>query len=211
MLANRSYTREDGVKNFISTIGVDIRYEEDYIKRALKDSPFRSKVLPTWGTPVGPDDELLHERRYPEGCRIYDNCVEKPNSDRTMDYLNVDANFFKTEVHKAFNKEIGLRGSLTVFKAEYDSQHKVIGEHCNTERPERSPGKKQARTRIVWIAKSHQPDNEFFDNLVSCFALLVRQGISIKPTNEPKAEVIQTRSINMNDFMNQQKGKKLEL
>lgn len=209
MLANRAYVREDGVNMFVSMIGVDIRYEEDYIKRALKDSPFRSKVLPTWGLPVGPDDDLLHERRYPEGCRIYDNCVEKPNADRTMDYLNVDANFFKTEVHKAWNKEVGLKGSLTMFTPEHDNQHKVIADHCNVERPERTPGKKQARTRICWIAKSQQPDNEYFDNITACFALFTRQGITIKPTDEPKSQVVQHRTIDMSTYMNQQKGKKL--
>jgi hypothetical protein len=208
-LGNRSYVREDGVKNYISVIGVDIRYEEDYIKRALKDSAFRSKVIPTWGVGVGPDDDLLHERRYPEGSRVYDNCVEKPNADRTMDYLNVDANFFKTEVHKAWNKEIGLRGSLSLFAPEYNDQHLVVAQHCNVERPERSPGKKQARTRIVWIEKASQPDNEYFDNVVNCFALLVRQGLSIKPTNEKSVIIQNIEPIDMNNFMNNQKGKKL--
>ena len=207
-LAHRPYYREDGVEVFNSVIGLDVKFEEDYIVRGCKDSALNNLILPTWGIYVGPDDEAVHERTYPEGSRTYHNCVEKPMRSRTIDYLHVDANFFKTEVHKAFNQVAGLRGSLTMFTPEWVDQHKVIADHCNSERPDREVGKKTTRNRISWKANSHQPDNEYFDNLANCFALLVRQGIDINPSSSQKPTRTE-EAMDMASYMKDQKGQKL--
>jgi len=207
-LVHQPYLREDGVEMFNSVIGIDVKFEEDFIVRACKDSGLTSLVLPTWGIFVAPDEEAVHERNYPEGSRVYHNCVERPMRSRTIDYLNVDANYFKTEVHKAFNQIPGIRGSLTMFAPEWVDQHKVIADHCNAERPEREPGKKTNRTRIVWKENGSQVDNEFFDNLANCFALLVRQGIDIKPTHSQKMTQ-QEAAMDMAEYMKSQKGQKL--
>lgn len=207
-LAHQPYIREDGVELFNSAIGIDVKYEEDFIIRACKDSNLNNLIVPCYGWFVGPDDDLLHERSHPEGTRVYHNCIERPNRNRTVEYLNFDANYFKTEVHKAWNQTSGLRGSLTMFAPEYVDQHKVVADHCNAERPERSPGKKTNRTRIVWKENGHQVDNEFLDNLGGCFALLTRQGIDIKPS--PTQKVTKEEKImDMAEYMKSQKGKKL--
>ena len=207
-IVHQPYLREDGVEVFNTVIGIDVKFEEDFIVRACKDSGLTSLILPTWGIFVAPDEEALHERSYPEGSQVYHNCVERPMKSRTIDYLNIDANFFKTEVHKAFNQTPGLRGSLTMFNPEWIDQHKIIADHCNSERPEREPGKKTNRTRIVWKENRHQADNEFFDNLACCFALLVRQGIDIKPIHSQKMGKEAT-AMDMAEYMKSQKGQKL--
>ncbi len=208
-LAHQPFLREDGVELFNSVIGIDVKFEEDYIIRACKDSSLPSLILPTWGIYVSPDEEALHERSYPEGSRPYHNCVERPVRSRTIDYLNVDANYFKTEVHKAFNQTIGLRGSLTMFTPEWVDQHKPIADHCNAERPEREPGRKTNRTRIVWKENRHRADNEYFDNIANCFALLVRQGIDIKPVHSSLKMSKEQQAVDMADYMKSQKGKLL--
>jgi phage terminase large subunit GpA-like protein len=207
-IAHQPYLREDGVEMFNSVIGIDVKFEEDFVVRACKDSALNALVLPTWGIFVAPDEESLHERSYPEGSRVYQNCVERPMKSRTIDYLNVDANYFKTEVHKAFNQLPGLRGSLTMFAPEWVDQHKPIGDHCNSERPEREPGKKTNRTRIVWKENTHIADNEFFDNLANCLALIVRQGIDIRPSPSQK-QTKQQADVDMAEYMKSQKGQKL--
>ena len=207
-LAHQPYTREDGVQVYNSAIGIDVKFEEDFIVRACKDSALNNLVVPCWGIFVAPDEELIHERSYPEGSRVYLNCVEKPNRSRTLDYLNFDANYFKTEVHKAFNQTAGLRGSLTMFQPEWVDQHKVIADHCNAERPERMPGKKTNRTRIVWKEKGHQVDNEFLDNIAGCIALVTKLGIDIRPTQSTKPS-LQEKQLDMAEYMRSQKGKKL--
>lgn len=207
-LAHQPYVREDGVNVFNSVIGIDVKFEEDYILRACKDSGLNNIVLPCWGLYVGPDDELLHEKNYPEGSRIYHNCVERPNRSRTFDYLNVDANYFKTEVHKAWNQTLGIKGSLSMYAPSYVDEHKVIGDHCNAERPERLPGKKTNRTKIIWKEKGHQVDNEYLDNIANCFALLCRQGIDIQPSSRIK-QTAEAQQLDMAAYMKQQKGQKL--
>ena len=207
-LAHKPYTREDGTDLFNSALGVDVKFEEDFIIRACKDSSLNNLIVPCWGVFVSPDEELIHERSYPEGSRVYLNCVEKPNRSRTMDYLNYDTNYFKTEVHKSFNQTIGLRGSLTMFTPEWEDQHKIIADGCNTERPERMPGKKTNRTRIVWKEKAHQIDNEPLDNLAGCIALLTKLGIDIRPSALSKPSTQETK-IDMAEYMRSQKGQKL--
>jgi len=207
-LAHRPYIREDGREIYTSVIGVDAKFEEVYTLSAIRDSKLTSLVLPCWGMGIGPDDDLIHEKNYPDGSRIYHNAVEKPVKDRSMDFFNYDTNFFKTEVHKAFNQTPGLRGSLTMHEPEFTDQHKVIGDHCNTEIPVKKKGIRTNRTRIVWEEKAHQVDNEYLDNLSCCFALLSRFGITIKPSPSVKSTK-EEKGLDMQAFMNQQKGKKL--
>jgi hypothetical protein len=210
-LAHTKYFREDGVEVFNNVIGVDIKYEEDYVLRACRDSNLPSMVIPTWGIGVGPDDDLLHTKKYPDGARIYHNCVEKPNSSRTWDYLNIDTNYFKTEVHKAWNKETGTKGSLSLFQPEWIDQLKPIADHCNVEVPFREVGKKTDRTRVVWKEKggAHQIDNEFFDNLTCCFALLAREGIELQASTKTSSRNKSDDVFDIKAYMDNQRGKKL--
>lgn len=174
-LATMKYKREDGIEKSHDVIGIDMRYEEVYTSRACRETPFHNIIVPCWGAYVGPDDELLHEKHQPESANIFENCVEVPNRDHTLDMLMIDVNFFKTEVHKAFNKTLGINGSMSLF----NGVHQLFAEHHNIEYPKRVPGKRSIRTKIQWYAKLEQPDNEYFDNTTACLALLVREGISL--------------------------------
>ena len=210
-LSQRQYKRQDGVILYNSIIGIDINYEENYITKSILESPFSSSVLACRGMGPGPDKDLLHERP-PAGSRqVVNNTYIKANNRHTLDILHYDANYFKTEVHRAFNLEAGLRGSLVLFGQETEGseiapeRHKMLAEHCNTEKPERQVGKQTGRTRIIWEEKMHQPDNEFFDNLVNCLAIAIHSGIEqeLDPiTKEHKQE-------DMSDFMNQQRSRRL--
>ena len=200
-LAQMKYTREDGVKRKNNVIGIDMRFEEVYISRACRETPFSNVVLPCWGTFVGPDDDPLHERGYPEGVQVYENCVEVPNRDNTLDILKIDVNYFKTELHRALNKVLGTAGSMSL----YDGNHLLFGEHCNSEYPSRVPGKKEIRTKIQWFEKGKQIDNEYFDNGSGCFALLCRQGVDMNPKAVNQDETVSERTVNtLEDLMARQ-------
>jgi agmatine deiminase len=83
----------------------------------------------------------------------------------------MDPNYFKTELHKGFNLEAGVRGSVTLFGKEADGsiivedRHKPFAEHCNAESPQRKESVKKRRTKIIWVEKMHQADNEFTRSL----------------------------------------------
>jgi len=165
----------------------------------------------TSGTTVDPDDPLLHEKERPNAITIRENCYVEPNRLRTLDVLHYDTNYYKTELHKGFNLEEGVRGSLNLFGREadgvdiHDDRHLPFAQHCNTERPERIEGKKKKKTKIVWTEKMHQPDNEYFDNSTCCLALLVAEGLTL----EIGPIVTEDRSDDMQEFLNQQKNRKL--
>lgn len=176
-ISQQNYKREDGIELTNNVIGIDVRYEEQFITRAIRESIFRNMVVPCWGIYVGPDEDSLHQRNYPAGVAIHDNCVEVPSKDGTLVYLNFDANFMKTELHKGFNLDQGVKGSVTLFQEEFPGQHTIFADHLNSEHPKRVPGKKTNRTRIQWYEKKQQPDNEFMDNASCCLALLRREGL----------------------------------
>jgi len=210
ILATRKFIREDGMDLAINSIGVDIKYEEQYVTKAIKESIYRPFIVPCSGLFVGPDDDTLHEKAKLTYLNVWDNCYLAPNRDHTLDIFYLDTNFFKTEVHRGFNMEAGIRGSLTLFGKNTDGapvnpeRHKALAEHCNIERPEREVGKRSGRTRIVWKEKMSQPDNEFFDNLTNCFGLLymnnLRQNLDTSSPGEKKMD----RTMDMNAFMQQQ-------
>ena len=215
-LMEREYLRVDGVRIPFTRIGVDIRYEDVYTARAVIESEHRAILRACWGVGVGPDDDLLHEQSNAHATAVYENCFLQPNKKRTLDVLNIDTNFFKTELHKGFNLDDGVKGSVTLFGLESDGKeihedrHLQFADHCNIESPTRAAGTKKQRTRIVWKVKMPQPDNEYFDNSVGCLALLVSEGISLTvsiPSSQKKAE----RKQDMQDFMNQQKSNRLRL
>jgi hypothetical protein len=176
-IAQKNYKREDGAVFQNSIIGIDVRFEEQFILRAIRESIFRSIVVPCWGLFVGPDDPALHLQKMEPGTIVYDNCVERMNQSKTMLYFNFDTNFMKTELHKGFNLEAGIRGSVTLFKEQFPNQHMIFAEHCNSERPEIKAGIKQNRTKIIWREKGQQVDNEFMDNASCCLGLFRKVGI----------------------------------
>jgi hypothetical protein len=209
-LATRKFIREDGMDLSINQIGVDIKYEEQYVTKAIKESLYRHLIVPCSGLFVGPDDELLHEKAKASSINVWDNCYLAPNRDHTLDVFFFDTNYFKTEVHRGFNLEAGVRGSLTIFGKEDDGlpvlfdRHKVVAEHCNIERPEREIGKRTGRTRITWKQKVSQPDNEYLDNLTNCFALLYMNNLRQQlDTSSPENKEL-AKEMDMNAFMQSQ-------
>lgn len=211
ILASRTYTREDGVEMSLNSLGVDIRYEERYVTKSIKESAFRSIIVPCAGLYIGPDDELVHEKVKGKAINVWDNCYLGPNRDHTLDIFHMDVNYFKTEVHRGFNMESGVRGSLSLYGKDIDNTnldpdvHKLLAEHCNIERPEREVGKKSRRTRVVWKEKMHQADNEFFDNLTACMALLYMNNLQQNITTLSPEEA----DMDMAAFMNQQGNRSL--
>lgn len=206
-IAQRKYEREDGIYITNDLIGIDIKFEENFITKSIMESPFKNIIVPCWGGSVNPDEDPYHLRKYPPGVRIYNNCVEEPNKNRTLMYLKIDAAFMKTEVHRGFNKDPGTKNSITLYKPRYPDEHKVVADHCNSERPEKQHGKKTLRTKIIWREKAKYVDNEFFDNIAGCLALFRKAGVS--QTEDKTIVEKEVASQNIRDYINQQKGRSL--
>ncbi len=214
ILAERRYLREDGVELTLNRIGVDIKYEDAYITRAIKESMYRHVVMPCSGVGVGPDDDMLHDKPPADALTVYENCFIAPNKSRTLDILYYDTNYFKTEVHKGFNLNEGLNGSISLFGLANSGEpmvfeaHQQYADQLNMEIPVRKQGPKHRRTRIVWEEKIHQADNEYLDNTVNCMALLITEGITQRLDPSPEMNR-QDKKQDMKDFMSTQRNRKL--
>lgn len=212
-LATRQFIREDGVTMTLSRIGVDIRYEETYVSRAIRESNYRNIVRPCAGVYVGPDDPALHTKQKESILQVWENCYLEPNKSKTLDVLNVDANYFKSELHKGFNLDFGMPGSCTLFGIEDDGtpvspdRHVPFADHLNGEKPQRITGLKKQKTKVVWKERRSQVDNEWLDNSANCIALLISEGVD--PSGQISPQKTKRKGEDMRDFINSQQGTSL--
>lgn len=203
-IAQQTYQREDGVIFKNSLILVDSRYEPEEIYKVCRESVFRNILVPTSGMYIDVTDKTIDERNFQAGADKYHQCVEIPNRDRTLRVLHIDTNYMKTEVHKGWKTRTGLPGAITLWKPDHTNQHLTIGEHCNAEIPVKQEDEETKRTRIIWKEKSHQADNDYFDNLVAILAGFSKLGCKFRQEAKPPSA-----PLDMQEWMRQQRKKKL--
>lgn len=174
-LAQRTYTREDGVRLKHNLITVDRRAFTPYIEKAIRMSPFNHLIYPAEGIGLKARDRGIAEKNYSTGATKYHHCVLMPTPDHTMLKLTVDVNHFKSFTHVAFSREVSQVGSLSLFIPEFDQQHVIIAEHCIAESPSWDVDPKTDKRVVVWTQTVN--DNEFFDNIVGCLSALAIQNV----------------------------------
>lgn len=196
-LGEIEYRREDGVILKHNLITCDSKYETHKVRQALRDSRMANICMPHIGLSVKAADRPIAIRSYGEGCEVHHECVTIPVKHGGQLALHSNINYMKTEIHKGFLARQGLPGSIQMFKEEYVNQHDFFAEHLWAEKPKEDFYEKEKRVCIVW--EQENDDNEYFDNLVGCFAGFLKLGCVLR-RKKSKARVI-----DMQDFINQQK------
>ena len=186
ILGDRVYRREDGITMGHNLILCDTGYQTQQIYKACRESVHANIIKGCQGESYKAKDKGIADKKYSDACTKYYHCVLVPNPDRTLMVLTVDNNFMKTQVHAAWAREPGTTGALSLFLPEYETQHALVGEHCNAELPMWDEDPRTLKKLIIWQQLSHQ-DNEYFDNLVGCFAGFSMLGCSfeVQATTQP--------------------------
>lgn len=108
--------------------------------------------------------------------------------------LYTDVSFMKTTLHKGFKTRIGMPGCVTLYKAMYPEEHRLLVNHCTLEDPEiDTDPKNPKKTKIIWKTPIKQPNNDFFDNLTGCLAGLAALDCSFSTESEKE---VTTKNIN---------------
>ncbi|GIW60325.1 MAG: hypothetical protein KatS3mg087_1391 [Patescibacteria group bacterium] len=197
-LGGQKYIRDDGQEMHHNLIAVDMSWRIDEVQRAIRDSDFRHITMCYRGQGIEAKDKPFMERHYEKHAEKHFHCATVPTTDRTLTVLYTDVNYFKSLVHKGFKSRYGITGSLSLFQAERESEHILFAQHCVSESPEETVNEKDKRTVIAW--RDGNTDNEYFDNVVGCYAMLFKLGCELR---QQKKQSAQTYSIQ--EFIESQK------
>jgi hypothetical protein len=90
---------------------------------------------------------------------------------------------------------------MDIFAPDRSSNHLLFGRHCNAESPMEDKDDSKGITVVIWSPP--KGDNEYFDNTVGCIANLMKLGVKLS-----SSEIKQSRTYNIQDYINTQKKKK---
>lgn len=198
MLGKTIYYREDGVDISHNLILVDSRYQTDEVRRAIRDSEFKTITMPHNGQSIFAADKPMDMRSYSAGCEVFHENVVVPVKHTGQLALHTNIFYYKTLVHRGFAARAGLPGSISLFKEEFTNQHSIVADHCWAEVPKIDINEKDKREIIIW-EENDVEDNEFFDNLVGCLSGFIKEGCSLYT---PKERV---KKINIQDLIDSQR------
>jgi phage terminase large subunit GpA-like protein len=150
---------------------------QHHVHKGIRTSAYRHICHPSEGYSYKAKDKPLADKHYSEACTKYHHCVLAPTADRTMMKLIVDINHFKTQIHIALARSVNETGSLSLFMPEYAAQHTLFAEHCVSEIPMWDVDPRTDKRLVIWN-QIQNADNEFFDNLVGCYAALAVLNVS---------------------------------
>ena len=196
-LGRTTFFREDGVQITHDLILVDSRYETDEVRRAIRDSDYKTITMSHSGLSVMADDKPIDMRTYSAGCEVFHENVIIPVKHTGQLALHTNTYYYKTMIHRGFAARIGLPGSITSFKEEYPNQHSILAEHCWAEIPKMDSSEKTKRDIIIW--EETDEDNELFDNLVGCLSGFMKEGCTMYV---PKERAVK---INIQELMDRQR------
>jgi hypothetical protein len=191
-LGRTVFFREDGVEVTHSLILVDSRYQTDEVRRAIRDSDYKTITLPHSGVAVFAADKPIDMRSYSAGCEVFHENVIIPVKHTGQLALHTNTFYYKTMVHRGFAARIGLPGSISLFREEYPNQHSIVAEHLWAEVPQIDKNEKEKREIIVW--EETDEDNELFDNLVGCLSGFIKEGCTLY-TPKARAEKIDIQAL----------------
>lgn len=195
-LGATEYIREDGIKIQNHLISVDVGYHQEDVRRACRDSNFSNIALGARGLSIVAKEKPFEEKHHPAENTKHYHCYTQPSSDRVTFEVMADINFLKTLIHTGFKTRIGLPGCISLYAPQHFGEHILMGHHCNHEECREDYYEKEERKIVVWGDRRDR-DNEYFDNLVGCLALLFKRGCTFKKTK--------TRSsFDIQDFINNQ-------
>jgi hypothetical protein len=178
-LAEKIYTREDGQQLMHDLILVDMGYRIDEVQRAIRDSKARAIACCYRGQGIQAKDKPFMDRNYQPPSIKHFHCATVPSTDRTLNVLYSDVNYFKTQFHKGIKTRLGLAGSFSLFSTERIGEHLIAAQQCVEEVCLEDVYDKESRTVIIWD-NPKKADNEFFDNFVGAMAGLFKVGCELR-------------------------------
>jgi hypothetical protein len=162
-------TRDDGAKLAINLCLIDSGWKPDSIFRYCVQSPYETRVAPSLGRPIGPDEKQLSRCKPRKGEHIGQEWTIPAVHGRQVRQVQFDTYFWKSFFHRRLATAIGDRGSLSIFgqvrHGRPSDDHHFFAQHLTAEYSSPLTGR---RTVDVWKMKPGHSQNHWFDAAVGC-------------------------------------------
>jgi len=170
-----NYRTADGREMRISKIGIDCGDGDHWptVHAFVRDS-VHTNLIPMRGTGVKASQTPMNER--PKGKtekRRGDHWIERVAERSKCIWLEFDANYYKTRLHKGLRSPLGTSESVSLFHSTNEGTHHMTADHCNAEIPTWVVAKRASEVSngsYEWAAKPNV-ENHRFDNLTGGLAL----------------------------------------
>ena len=197
-ILGREHPGEDGVETFpVGLLLIDCGHKltlvQSVVRELLRDRVNRGRVAMMRGFGVRAPDTPLSERKFPRGSRRYNHAYQPPkkgNLDARR--LNVDVNFWKTELQNRWATGLGEPGCLSLWSPSPREDHQLFAEHQKAEYGVENT----ARGRTVIEFSALAADNHWLDNTVGVLAAASLLGCDT-PAHKPPAPHVGGDSVNV--------------
>lgn len=178
-LATTDYTMPDGQSKLrIRRMGIDAAWGKTstIVYACSIESPHRSIMLPTFGRGLDASKLPMEFWTAKPGETLGVGYAIRPRPGGGM-YALLDSNYWKSFVHSRWAVALGDRGSLSLFRPELQTTHRLFAEHQRSEK--RSETSNGSRVVPIWTLPDTRPDNDLFDALAGAHAMAGIEGAKL--------------------------------
>lgn len=175
-LMQRRWQRDDGAEFQLDLLLIDSGNWANAIYQFIRESPSRSRIMPSKGRGVKVTERKISESPRRPGEELGEEwIVPRASSKRPVRRIDYDTNHWKSEFQKRWKSPVGEPGCWTLYQAK-PVVHRMIAEHATAEYATRV----EAKGNVVdqWDLRPGR-DNHLFDCLVGCLVAASRKGCAV--------------------------------
>ena len=182
----REWKRDDGAAMRVSRCLIDANWgnSTDVVYQFCRQSFHAAMLTPSHGRYVGASSTPFSDYRPKRGDRVGLHWrMPSVQGKRTVRYVLIDANFWKSFAHARLAGAMGDPGCLSLFAHAGDpsggrgADHRLLADHLTAEYRIKTEGR--GRTVDEWKARPGNPDNHWLDCVVGCAVAASMQGAAI--------------------------------
>jgi hypothetical protein len=184
----------DGAELQLAAIGVDARYQTETVRKAIRDHG-DPRVVACYGHGITARRAPLN--RWPIKGGEKDGPYWRLQGARRNDNVRsllIDTNHYKKFAAERWGTPLGDPSSLSVFKAEAPSHHRLYAEHQKSEIGALQRDESNGRAKVEFTARPGV-DNDMLDTTVGCLALLSLSGSECVGAELPRRQPRKKRKV----------------
>ncbi len=174
-LGGHEYATPGGSRMAPTLIGIDQAWgpSTKTVRSVAHSHPRRSQLLCCQGKGFGLGDRGINEWADKAGELRGDGWIVRPSTDGGRHCI-ADANKAKSFVNERLNVATGDPGTITLYRPQLATEHRLLAEHWRSEKPKTE--RDDTRSLEKWKTPPHRPDNHWWDGLYWCSVLASIRG-----------------------------------
>jgi hypothetical protein len=179
-LLGKEWLTATGSKHRIARLGIDGAWGKvtRTVQAVTLESPHAANLLTCFGRSIKPDQRPMEAWQKKPGERRGPGWIVRPTAGTHGRHAISDADFWKAFWHARLSTSDGDPGSVSLFRPQLRTQHRMFAEHQRAEKMVRVPGNE--RTKEMFTLPPNQPDNHYLDCAANCCMLASLSGAALR-------------------------------